>query len=210
MSSSSSSSSSVIIPPLSSSDESLLLSSLSHYGLSVSQFSELESSLRSSLLSLESSSLSLLFSDSYESSITSITSSLDSLTDSVSELSMWSSYHQSHLSLMRRGMQTIESKNNRLELQEENNKNLSSTLEFIMKKLKLSSKVVRTLESPDFSHSLKECLKSASTLESVCSLTFPDRLNYMKAIVKRKEELTHMKHTLLILTHKTEEKESFS
>ena len=183
----------VIIPALSAQHSASILQYLKDERLPLSGVHLLESRLSASMLVMEQQSLELLYEQRQVAAVEGIMRQMDGVVEKLDELQLWLSHHDSELHRMRAGIQRIEGRNTRLEIQEHNHQLLYSTLRNLITQLELPADVEQTLQHPDFKGSMQTVMRAVRQLDGVLLLQLDPALEEMQAVKEQRSKYAQLK-----------------
>ena len=183
----------VVVPPLSASQTANILHFLDQSGLDVSRIHQLEAALSASMLVAEQAAIEALYDGRQVEKTQRIMQGIEDVSEKLDELQLWLSHHDAELNRMRAGIERIEGKNTRLEVQEYNHQLLYSTLKDIITKLTLPPDVVRTLEQPDFRGHMQGVMRAAQQLDAVLTLQLDPALEEMSSVKEQRAKYAVLK-----------------
>ena len=183
----------VIVPALSQAQTANVLHFLQQSNLDLSQLHQLQSALSASMLVQEQQSIEALYDARQVERTEAIVQGIEEVVEKLDELQLWLSHHDAELNRMRAGIERIEGKNTKLEIQEYNHQLLYNTLRDIVNKLTLPPEVQRTLEQPDFKGNMRGVMQAAQQLDQVLSLRLDPALEEMSSVKEQRGRYASLK-----------------
>eukprot|EP00270_Netrium_digitus_P018877 TRINITY_DN726_c0_g1_i1.p1 TRINITY_DN726_c0_g1~~TRINITY_DN726_c0_g1_i1.p1 ORF type:complete len:898 (-),score=306.71 TRINITY_DN726_c0_g1_i1:217-2910(-) len=127
---------------------------------------------------------------------------LDAAMEKVNDMDEWLTVFSLKLRHMREDMETIEARNNMLEVQAVNNKALMQELDKLLESLNVPSQLASTLSSGSFDeHGLPQMMEAADWLAGALHGLEPPHLDYayinMQAVREKKAEMERLKATFV-------------
>ena len=183
----------VIVPALTPQQTSNILHYLQQSQLDLSHIHQLQSALSASMLVQEQQAIEALYDARQQQRTSAIVQGIDDAVEKLDELQLWLSHHDAELNRMRAGIERIEGKNTKLEIQEYNHQQLYNTLQRIIAQLTLPPDVQRTLEQPDFKNNMRGVMQAAQQLDAVLTLRLDPALEDMNSVKEQRGKYAQLK-----------------